>query len=472
MTVTGRIALLFLLLGAAPLAGAAERSLGYWRVGDLVLHVPEGEPSRLVLLISGAKGWQEREVTAARALAAHGALVVGIDGSKYLDGVSTRHDKRADACVSFADDFDAAARFVEKDVDFADYVQPVIVGLDEGAALAYAVLAQAPPRTFRAAVGVGFCPTVAFSRPLCPGNALRADAPAPGAVRLRPSEPLASPWVSLPQAGQVACDPQSVAEFARVGAVPPGHAGVPHAPTQDPAAPWASLVEAVAALSAPAKGGADGRSGSVDDLPLVEVRAAIGAPARDLLAVLVTGDGGWAGIDKNIGRYLSERGIPVVGLDSLRYFWAQKTPAVVAADLERVLRRYLPHWGKQRVLLIGYSLGAEAALIMAEALPPDLKRRVALLALLGPEPDTDLEVHVGEWIGLSDDGEYPLAPVAARLGEVPVLCVYSEREQADSLCPHLGTAAVVPLPGNHHFDDDYDRVGATILGHVDQGPRP
>jgi type IV secretory pathway VirJ component len=343
----------------------------------------------------------------------------------------------------------------------------VLVGLDEGAALAYVVLAQAPPQTFRGAVGVGFCPTVAFSRPLCPGSALRADTPASGAVRLRPSETLASPWVSLPQAGQAACDPRYLDEFARPSAASPGPAGGSPAAANDPPRPWSSLVEAVAAFSAPARRGAGDLSGSVGDLPLVEVRAPTGTPAGDLLAVLVTGDGGWAGIDKNIGRYLSERGIPVVGLDALRYFWARKTPAVVAADLERVLRRYLPQWGKKRVLLIGYSLGAEAALIMAEGLPPDLKRHLALLALLGPEPDTDLEVHVGEWIGLSDDGEYPLAPFASRLGPVPLLCVYSEREKADSLCPHLDTGAVVPLPGNHHFDDDYERVGAVILGHVD-----
>lgn len=465
MTVAGRIAVLLLLLGLTPSVGAVERSLDYWRVGNLALYLPAANPSRLVLLISGAKGPQEPDVAAARALAAAGALVVGIDGPAYLQAVGARHDKRGDACVALADDFDAAARFVEKDAGFTDYVEPVLVGLDEGAALAYAVLAQAPARTFRGAVGVGFCPVVVSSRPLCPGNALHADAPASGTVRLRPTGTLASRWMSLPRVGQPPCDPHALDEFARAGMaqVPAIAQGAP-APAASQS--WASLIEAVAALSAPPKGDADQSSGSVDDLPLVEVRSAAGTPASDLFAVLVSGDGGWAGIDKNIARYLSERGIPVVGVDALRYLWARKTPPVVAADLERLLRRYLAIWGKQRVLLIGYSLGAEAALVMAEGLPPDLKRRLALLALLGPAPDTDLEVHVGEWFGASEDGDYPLAPVAARLGEVPLLCVHSEREKAESLCPRLGTAIVVPLPGNHHFDDDYERVGATILDHV------
>ena len=463
---TGRLALLLLLLATTPIAGAAERSLSYWRIGDLALYVPDGHASRVVLLISGAKGWQEREAAAARALSAGGALVLGVDGPAYLAAVSERHDKRNDACISMADDFDAAARFVEKDVGFGDFVPPVVVGLDEGGALAYTLLAQAPPMTFRGAVGVGFCPVLSFSRPICPGHALRADAPASGVVRLRPSEALAGPWMSIPQSGQAACDPHSLAEFTRPGAASPEPGAAAPAAAPDPTRPWAPLVDAVAALSAPPKGGADDKAGSVDDLPLVEVAAAPGAPTTDLLAVLVTGDGGWAGIDKNIGRYMSERGIPVLGLDALRYFWAQKKPAVVAADLERVLRRYLSRWGRQRVLLIGYSLGADGLLFMVDGMPPDLRERISLLAMLNPGLDTDLEVHVGEWIGLRDKGDYPLAPVAARLADVPVLCVYSGEEKGDSLCPRLEKAAVVELPGNHHFDDDYERVGATILGHV------
>jgi len=272
--------------------------------------------------------------------------------------------------------------------------------------------------------------------------------------------------VSIPQDGQARCAPGASSDFAQGAVIAPVPAGAPRASAADSMLTPGSLIDAVTALSVPVVQEPDARTGSVDDLPLVEVPATSGSPATDLLAVLVTGDGGWAGIDKSIGRYLSERGIPVIGVDSLRYFWAKKTPTIVAADLESVLRRYLTRWGKRRVLLIGYSLGAEGALFMADGLPPDLKRRLALLAMLGPEPDTDLEVHVGEWIGLSDEGDYPLAPVAARLGAVPLLCVYSAREKANSLCPQLGNATVVPLPGNHHFDDDYQRVGATILEHV------
>jgi type IV secretory pathway VirJ component len=42
--------------------------------------------------------------------------------------------------------------------------------------------------------------------------------------------------------------------------------------------------------------------------------------------VLISGDGGWASIDKGIAKALVARGVPVAGLDSLRYFWSERTP--------------------------------------------------------------------------------------------------------------------------------------------------
>ena len=48
-----------------------------------------------------------------------------------------------------------------------------------------------------------------------------------------------------------------------------------------------------------------------------------------------------------------------MGLDSLRYFWSPRTPDGLAADTNRMILYYLTHWAKKRVLLIGYSQGAD-----------------------------------------------------------------------------------------------------------------
>ena len=102
------------------------------------------------------------------------------------------------------------------------------------------------------------------------------------------------------------------------------------------------------------------------------------------LAVMISGDGGWAGIDKDVSKALSAKGIPVVGWNSLQYFWTARKPDAAARDLERILRHYLAVWSKQEVLLIGYSFGADVLPFFANRLPADLLEQVRLVALLGP----------------------------------------------------------------------------------------
>src|SRR5262249_49795681 len=130
----------------------------------------------------------------------------------------------------------------------------------------------------------------------------------------------------------------------------------------------------------------------VADLPLVEVRAT-GTPTGTL-AVMLSGDGGWASIDRDIGGELAARGVDVIGLTSLRYFWTRRTPESAAADLDRILRHYLAAWGAQRVLLLGYSRGADVLPFLAARLAPDLRARVAIVALLGPSRSVDFEFHL------------------------------------------------------------------------------
>ena len=96
---------------------------------------------------------------------------------------------------------------------------------------------------------------------------------------------------------------------------------------------------------------------SLADLPLLELPEP--GSTGDTLAIIVSGDGGWAGLDRDVASQLAERGFPVVGLNTLQYFWTPRTPDGAAADLARILRTYLAAWKRKDALLIGYSLGAE-----------------------------------------------------------------------------------------------------------------
>ena len=152
------------------------------------------------------------------------------------------------------------------------------------------------------------------------------------------------------------------------------------------------------------------------------------------LALFLTGDGGWAGLDKGVAGRFAERGIATIGFDSRRYFWHKKSPEQSARDVERVLRHYLATWKKTEVMLVGYSFGADVLPFIANRLPLDLRSRLTTITLLGPEPGTSFEVHLMDWLPGVGSGGLPVQPEIQALGNLPVLCVYGEGE-SDALCP-------------------------------------
>jgi type IV secretory pathway VirJ component len=179
-------------------------------------------------------------------------------------------------------------------------------------------------------------------------------------------------------------------------------------------------------------------------------------------AVLLSGDGGWAGIDKSLGTALAAQGVPVAGFDSLRYFWGPRTPDELAADLDRVIRYYAAHWNRSEVLLVGYSQGADVLPFAINRLPAATRASVRLTALLGPGQKASFEFHLANWIGPS--GDRPIAPEALKLAAASTLCIYGAAEK-DSLCPELAPehARAVALTGGHHFGGDYAALAALIL---------
>ena len=60
-------------------------------------------------------------------------------------------------------------------------------------------------------------------------------------------------------------------------------------------------------------------------------------PARacsGTLAVVISGDGGWRAIDRDLAASLSAAGVPVAGIVSTSFFDERKTPAEAARDLD------------------------------------------------------------------------------------------------------------------------------------------
>ena len=131
--------------------------------------------------------------------------------------------------------------------------------------------------------------------------------------------------------------------------------------------------------------------------------------------------------------------MPVVGVDSLRYFWSEKPPERVAADLAGILRHYGEAWNAKQVALIGYSFGAGIVPFALNRLPDSERSLVVQITLLGLGPRAPFQFKVSGWLdqlGVDVDPyqDAPLVlPELVRVDPALVQCVYGEEEK-DTLC--------------------------------------
>ena len=454
-------------LPPSPAASPAAETLTFGRFGTVTLYRQTPEPRHVVLFVSGDGGWNLGVVDMAHALADLDALVVGIDIRQYLKSAEAAKDR----CTSAAVDFEGLSQYVQKKLNRPDYTPPVLVGYSSGATLVYATLVQAPPNTFKGAISLGFCPDLPLTKPFCAGNGLTFEpGPKGKGYNFLPSAKLLSPFVALQGTIDETCLPDATAAYLKkvkngeIVLLPKVGHGFSVQPRWMP-----QFKEVFGRMTQGDPKPAGGSAGPAVDpgvagLPLVEVPAKGGSPS-DRLAVIVSGDGGWAGIDREVGGALAARGIPVVGLNSLSYFWKEKPPEVVGRDLTRILTHYLAAWHKERAILIGYSLGADVLPFMVNRLPENLQKQVDLIALLGPEAMASFEFHVTQWLGGGSKTDRPVLPELKKIGgRTPLLCLYG-KEEKDSICPNLDPSLgkSIGFSGAHHFGGDYGALADRIL---------
>lgn len=207
-----------------------------------------------------------------------------------------------------------------------------------------------------------------------------------------------------------------------------------------------------------------GRPG-VEDMPLVEYPVS-GPPRGDLMAVVLSGDGGWSPIARHVSAELAGHGIPVVGWNSLRYYWHPRSAQEASEDLQKLVDVYGARWHRPRVLVVGFSFGADAAPFLVNLLPARERAQVAGVALLSFGRDAAFEFHLRDWLRARPPTRYFTVPEARRLKGTPLLCVYGTGDDETRVgCPLLREtgAEVVQLPGGHDFAGDWRRVAALVV---------
>ncbi len=377
-----------------------------------------------------------------KAIAAVGAIAVGVDTDAYLDRVAASDPR----CAQLIGDTEGFSRQVQREHAGAEYFYPIVAGVGKGGAVAGAIVAQAPDRTLGGAVSIDPWGVLNVAHGWCPRVANQADAKA----RRTFGVPL------LKQFWTVALSPAASyptrAHFETLATLVP--------PLVVQTLGTVAGPQTLSSLIAPHL--VQDNFASVAGLPLVELPAS--SPSR-LMAVFFSGDGGWRDIDMTIGENLQSLGVSVVGWDSVRYFWSRKTPAQTASDLSAVILDYSAKWHADKVALIGFSFGADIIPSVYNRLRQSLKDRVPMITLLSPEPAADWEIRVAGWLGAAPSAEAtPLGPPMETIPGKMIQCFYGAKDTL-SYCPELAGhgAEVIEKEGIHHFDGNYALIAHQIL---------
>jgi type IV secretory pathway VirJ component len=457
-------ALLLATCATSVVAHAQDDTVTYGAFGDVHIYRQSAKPAHVVLFVSGDGGWNQGVVQMAKSLASSDSLVAGIDITHYLKQTASANN----ACTYSAGDLQGLGQALEAKYGYDHYVEPVLVGYSSGATLAYGALVQGPPSTFAGAISLGFCPDLMSPKPMCKGAGLtHTEDPKHKNTYVygkAPSTP--SPWIAFQGEMDQVCDAQATRTFvdgiANASLVMLPNVGHGFSVEKNWMPQFKDAFQHIVHRKT-AQDAVNPKPDSLADLPLVE--NGLPNPEGKPLAIIVTGDGGWASIDRDIGGAMNKSGVNVVGLNSLQYFWSEKTPEQSGRDLGRILRWYEDAWQPSRIMLIGYSLGADALPFMVNNLPPDQQSHIATVAMLGAAHDATLAVHVTDWLFSGSHDGLPIKPEADKIAAANRMCFYGEEEAADSLCPTLDAAkfTIIKTKGGHHFDGDYNFLADTIL---------
>lgn len=430
---------------------------------DVNTYRPAGPIRGVVIFLSGDGGWNLGVIDMAKELAAQGVAVAGISTpalQKHLDG-------DAEKCVNPNYGLQALAQDYEHRLGLPRYIKPILTGYSSGATIAYAALAQAPAGTWRGAVSLGFGPDIGGAKPWCAiPDVTVSRITKPEAGWLFSAAPrLSAPWLVLQGAIDQVVSPAATRAFterlpqAQLIELPKvGHGfSVP--------AHWMPQFKAAFTplLEPPANPAPAIPLANIADLPLTIV-ADPAARHTDLMAVMYSGDGGWAGIDRDLAARLAGAGVPVVGVDSLSYFWNARTPAEAGLDAGRIVEHFSREWHRPRVIFVGYSFGADDLAYIVGNLPPAIRPMVARLSMLGLSGTADFQFHLASWLDIRGAKALPTLPAIERLRGTPMQCIRGEEEK-HSACLEIpaGLVEQVLLPGGHHFGDNSDALAAALL---------
>lgn len=454
----------FVFITISGYAWSKADTLVYKPFGRIVVLNPGVNPAGVAIIISDKGGWTSEMDAVAKRVTDQHLMVVCVN----LRHLMTLFVESKSKCLYPASDFENLSIYIQKKFGLKTYHKPILIGREAGGTLTYALIAQAPANTFKGGIALGFSSTIDLNKKFCGGTGLQSSLNAKHSkLSVMANAKLLAPFVVIPFGKEKDGEAATCQKFFK---------GMENADVSVPqevgkVSDWEKvLFNAVQRIQAAKPFGGSVQpsepnivAAEIADLPFLETDATKGI--SPLMALLISGDGGWTDFDQSLANELASRGIPSVGLDTQKYFWEKKTPEETAAAAEKLLLFYSKKFGREKILLMGYSFGADVIPFVANRLSPSLKSRLVMVAMLSPDDKTDFEVTISSMLNLDMESGYDVAPEVKKMSYVPKLCIYGsdeDEEQDQELFRNQG-AQILILKGGHHYDDSYKEIISAVL---------
>ena len=186
-------------------------------------------------------------------------------------------------------------------------------------------------------------------------------------------------------------------------------------------------------------------------LPTLE---SVSTGQSDFYVVFLTGDFGFRNFEKAIVHYLNRKNVSVVVVNMKNYFWSEKSPAQLGHDLEFIINQYNRKWSKDKVIFMGYSMGAEVLPFAVNRLDDNHKRQLIDVVLIGPSQKAIFRLKPTDYLFEGKKGTDIFAELLKMKAQKSyIICDDSQ----SSLCRKNleGVSDHDFLGGGHHFGRDY-----------------
>ena len=193
-------------------------------------------------------------------------------------------------------------------------------------------------------------------------------------------------------------------------------------------------------------------------LPLIICQSKV---SSDFYVIFLTGNGGWKDLAQSVTTYLNSKNISVVAINTKRYLWSEKKPEQIACDLETLIDRFNHKWDQTKVVLLGYSMGAEVIPFAVNSMKEEYRNKLSDIILIGPWQKATFKVNLLDYVMEVNKGK----DIYSELLKMKNKMAYVICDDNDISICKKGLEGVIDfdlLAGGHHFGGDYASLSGLI----------